>query len=76
MNQPPQFYFWTKAERRYVCLLQQNLFGQWVLTQRWWGIHTGKGGSLSQTFESYEAAVVEIAQVEKRRRWRHYHRVE
>lgn len=76
MTPPPHFQFWIKAERRYVCLLQQNLFGQWVLTQRWWGFRTGKGGHLSHTFESYEAAVDALARIEQRRRWRHYERVE
>ena len=64
---------WTRSKdgRRYSILLQQDLFGAWILTKRW-GSHKRLTGSKDYCCESYELGLEMLARAEKRRQQRGY----
>ena len=61
----------SKDGRRYSILLQQDLFGTWILTRRW-GSHRHLTGSKDCYCESYELGLEMLERVEKRRQSRGY----
>ena len=58
--------------RRYHIELRQNLFGDWVLIQRWGTIHSRRGGMMESPCQSYEDGLAQLATVAKRRGQRGY----
>ena len=44
MNHAPHFYRWETAQRYYEAMALQDLWGDWVVLQRWGGKHNQRGG--------------------------------
>lgn len=38
---------YESSERGYQLLLEHDLFGELVVTRRWWGLYNGRGGERS-----------------------------
>ena len=70
-----QYQAWEKAERRYWIILQQNLFGQWLVLCRWGVTDSKRGGQLERLCDSYEAGLHLVQSAEKRRKQRGYRRL-
>lgn len=67
-----QELFWLRGDRFYACALRQNLFGQWVILQRWGGRRTGKGGQMETIVATLDDGHRLIEQIKKRRCYRGY----
>ena len=65
---------WEKQTRYYAICLQPDLWGQWILTRRWGRRGAALGQTRDQPCASYAEAEQRLAQLEKRRRQRHYSR--
>lgn len=67
---------WTTDQRYYVVEIQQDLFGIWLVKRSWGGIGSRRGNSLTIPADSYEHALLLLAEVKKRRRTRGYQAME
>ncbi len=59
---------WESETRWYVVALQQNLFGQWVITKSWGGKARRGGQTKDEDFADYEAALQRIEVIAQRRK--------
>lgn len=63
------------AQRGYILILEQDLFGAFVLFRRWYGLRSRRGGMKRQVFLDEESALREIRRIEKLRTRRGYCRL-
>lgn len=59
--------------RFYTAVLDRDLFGQWTVTRSWGSKRNGQGGGRVTVVEDFEAGVV-LLQTIRRRRERHGYR--
>jgi hypothetical protein len=63
-----------RTERRgYLLILEQDLFGDFVLLRHWYGLQNKRSGIKKQIFLSEESARREFERVRKLRARRGYH---
>jgi predicted DNA-binding WGR domain protein len=60
------------ASRGYLLILEQDLFGDFVLFRQWYGLQNRRGGIKRQIFRDEESARREFARVQKLRARRGY----
>ena len=60
------------ASRGYLLILEQDLFGDFVLFRQWYGLKNRRGGIKRQIFRDEESARREFARVQKLRGRRGY----
>ena len=63
---------WEKDSRYYEILVQQDLWGQWLLTRAWGRRGSALGQIRHELCESYAAGLVKYAEAENRRAKRGY----
>lgn len=63
---------WEKAPRYYQVDINQDLWGQWVLTKRWGRSGTALGQTRRVACSSYAHALGLLAQIQQRRLQRGY----
>lgn len=60
------------ASRGYLLILEQDLFGDFVLFRQWYGLQNRRGGIKRQIFRDEESARREFVRVQKLRARRGY----
>jgi predicted DNA-binding WGR domain protein len=66
-----------RTERRgYLLILEQDLFGAFVLFRRWYGLGHRRGGVKRQIFLEEDAALREVKRIERLRFRRGYQRLD
>lgn len=63
---------WRTASRYYVAEIVQDLWGNWLLRRSWGGLGSRRGSSKTLPAESYEEALLLLADTAKRRQKRGY----
>ena len=63
----PVSYLFTLGTRFYTAVLDRDLFGQWTVTRSWGSTRNGQGGGRVTVVESFEAGVVVLQKVCRRR---------
>ena len=70
---------WEKATARgvryYEIQIQQDLWGQWVLLQRWGRRGTALGQTRHRPYDAYPVALSQLEKINQRRLQRGYHQV-
>lgn len=62
-----------KTEKRgYMLMLDQDLFGAFILYRQWWGLLNRRGGTKRQVFFDKDAATREFQRIQKTRLRRGY----
>ncbi len=59
-------------KRGYVLILDQDLFGAFILYRRWWGLLNRRGGTKRQVFFDQDSATREFHRIQKARMRRGY----
>ena len=73
MNLNPDIHLrFETADRGYTLTLQPDLFGDLVLTRRWWGKHNNRGNFKSEYVPDKDQALQRMQEELKRRRYRGY----
>ena len=67
MSPEPVSYRFTWQTRFYTAVLDRDLFGQWTVTRSWGSTRNGQGGGRVTVVESYEAGVVLLGVIARRR---------
>ena len=66
-----------KTEKRgYMLMLDQDLFGAFILYRQWWGLLNQRGGTKRQVFFDQDSATREFHRIEKTRLRRGYNAVD
>ena len=63
---------WEKDTRYYLLQLEQDLFGEWVLTRVWGRKQSALGQLRREPFDSYGQALARLGKEERRRQGRGY----
>jgi hypothetical protein len=63
----PVSYRFTWQTRFYTAVLDRDLFGQWTVTRSWGSTRNGQGGGRVTVVESYEAGVLLLGVIRRRR---------
>lgn len=63
---------WEKDTRYYLLQLEQDLFGEWVLTKVWGRKQSALGQLRREPFESQIQGLAQLSKEEKRRQSRGY----
>ena len=66
---------WEKDTRYYELLVQQDLWGQWLLTRVWGRRGSAMGQIRHELCESYAAGLTKYAEAENKREKRGYHSI-
>jgi predicted DNA-binding WGR domain protein len=62
-----------KTEKRgYILMLDQDLFGAFILYRQWWGLLNRRGGTKRQVFFDQDTATREFRRIQKTRLRRGY----
>jgi len=62
-----------KTEKRgYMLILDQDLFGAFILYRQWWGLLNRRGGTKRQVFFDQDTATREFRRIQKTRLRRGY----
>ncbi len=62
-----------KTEKRgYMLMLDQDLFGAFILYRQWWGLLNRRGGTKCQVFFDQDTATREFQRIQKTRLRRGY----
>ncbi len=62
-----------KTEKRgYMLMLDQDLFGAYILYRHWWGLRNRRGGTKRQVFFDQDTATREFQRVQRTRLRRGY----
>ena len=69
-------YRWESADRYYMAWIQRDLFGGLELATVWGGKGNRLGGARYVPVASLDAAVVALADLDRRRRARQYRRID
>ncbi|HEY9881592.1 MAG TPA: hypothetical protein V6D29_24275 [Leptolyngbyaceae cyanobacterium] len=67
-----QTHRWQRGTRYYICRLEQDLFGRWLVSSEWGGLRVGRRRLREEVYESYELACERLEQVNRRRLQRGY----
>lgn len=67
-----QTHRWQRGTRYYICRLEQDLFGRWLVSSEWGGLRVGRRRLREEVYESYERAIARLEQVNRRRQQRRY----
>lgn len=67
---------WQTSQRYYIAEIMQDLWGNWLLRRSWGGLGSRRGSNLTVPAESYEQALMLLADTAKRRQARGYVRAE
>jgi len=59
-------------KRGYMLVLDQDLFGAFILYRRWWGLLNRRGGFKRQVFFDQDSAIREFRRIQKTRLRRGY----
>jgi predicted DNA-binding WGR domain protein len=59
-------------KRGYMLMLDQDLFGAYILYRQWWGLLNRRGGTKRQVFFDQDIATREFQRVQKTRLRRGY----
>lgn len=59
-------------KRGYIVVLDQDLFGAFILYRQWWGLLNRRGGFKRQVFFDHESAIREFRRIQKTRLRRGY----
>ncbi|MBD0335759.1 MAG: hypothetical protein ICV62_09735 [Cyanobacteria bacterium Co-bin13] len=70
-----QTHRWQRGARYYICRLEQDLFGRWLVSSEWGGLRVGRRRLREEVYESYELACDRLMQLNRRRLQRQYQRV-
>ncbi len=76
MGKEPLHLRWQKETRYYEAHVEQDLWGQWVLTRVWGRRNSPMGQIRRVACESYEDAQKKLAGVERQRQQHGYQPVE
>jgi hypothetical protein len=63
----PVSYRFTWQTRFYTALLDRDLFGRWTVMRSWGSTRNGQGGGRLTVVESFEAGVVLLGVIARRR---------
>jgi hypothetical protein len=63
---------WQKGTRYYICRVEQDLFGTWLMCSEWGGLHVGRRRIREEVYPTYEAAIARFDEVNQRRQRRGY----
>jgi hypothetical protein len=67
-----QTHRWQRGTRYYICRLEQDLFGRWLVSSEWGGLRVGRRRLREEVYESYELACDRLEQANRRRIQRRY----
>lgn len=70
-----QTHWWQRGTRYYICRLEQDLFGQWLVSSEWGGLRVGRRRLREEVYGSYELAWERLEPVNRRRLQRRYEQV-
>lgn len=59
-------------KRGYVLMLDQDLFGAYILYRQWWGLQNRRGGTKRQVFFDQDTATREFRRIQNTRLRRGY----
>lgn len=59
-------------KRGYMLMLDQDLFGAFILYRQWWGLLNRRGGFKRQVFFDQDSAIREFRRIQKTRLRRGY----
>jgi hypothetical protein len=79
LKEEPCFYYqWVNVEKRryYTVHIVENLFREWVVIQNWGAFSRKGGGQKKVPCASLDIAQAMIVDIARRRRYRHYQRVQ
>ena len=71
----PVSYRFTWHTRFYTAVLDRDMFGQWTVTRSWGSRRNGQGGGRVTVVESYEAGLVLLQTIQRRREKLGYRKV-
>ncbi|MBD2258241.1 hypothetical protein [Pseudanabaena sp. FACHB-2040] len=69
-----QTHRWQKETRYYICRLEQDLFGQWLISSEWGGLRVGRRRLREELYDTYDLALARLEQVNRKRIRRKYER--
>jgi hypothetical protein len=69
-----QEWYNPQNERRYLAELFEDLFGDWILIRRWWGVKR-RGNKKMALVASYADGLKHLANIDSKRQARGYQRV-
>ncbi|HEY9877964.1 MAG TPA: hypothetical protein V6D29_05880 [Leptolyngbyaceae cyanobacterium] len=67
-----QTHRWQKGTRYYICRLEQDLFGRWLVSSERGGLWVGRRRLREEVYDSYELACNRLEQINHRRQQRRY----
>jgi hypothetical protein len=63
---------WEKGTRYYICRVEQDLFGAWLMISEWGGKWVGRRRLREESYSTYEGAIARFDEVNQRRQRRGY----
>jgi hypothetical protein len=63
---------WEKGTRYYICRVEQDLFGTWLMISEWGGLWVGRRRLREESYPTYEAAIARFDDVNQCRQRRGY----
>jgi hypothetical protein len=63
---------WQKGTRYYICRVEQDLFGAWLMCSEWGGQHVGRRRIREEVYPTYEFAISRFDEINQRRQRRGY----
>ncbi len=63
------------SERYYLVMIEQDIFGQWILNRIWGGIHKKLGGNQVSVLDNKDQGIEMLKDISIRRKQRGYKRV-
>lgn len=63
---------WQKGSRYYICRVEQDLFGTWLMSSEWGGLRVGRRRLREEAYLSYEEAYARFERVNQQRQRRGY----
>jgi hypothetical protein len=63
---------WQKGSRYYICRVEQDLFGSWLMSSEWGGLQVGRRRVREEVYPTYEQALARFVEINQRRQRRGY----
>lgn len=63
---------WQKGSRYYICRVEQDLFGAWLMMSEWGGLQVGRRRVREEVYPTHEQAMARFDEVNQRRQQRGY----
>ncbi|MBD1877217.1 hypothetical protein H6F75_27415 [Nodosilinea sp. FACHB-131] len=63
---------WQKDSRYYICRVEQDLFGTWLMISEWGGLWVGRRRLREEAYFSYEEACTRFELINQQRQRRGY----